>query len=79
MCQQKGLYVSLNFSQYINILQEPQQIPLGTHMKWKGCGPKRKHVLKRDEMIYVPLIQTLQQILQSNVVRDQVNKYVNMH
>ncbi len=42
-------------------------------MNWKGCGPKRKYTLKRDEMIYVPLTQTLQQLLQSDFVRYQVN------
>ena len=42
-------------------------------MEWKGSGPKRKWILKRDEMMYIPMLETLECLLQSDTVRDQVH------
>jgi len=37
-----------------------------------------KYIPKRDKMMYILMLQTLQQILQSDLVRDQVNQCVHI-
>ena len=51
-------------------MQEPQQIVLGTDMKPKGRGEKRRLV---EVMVYVPILQTLQVLLHNHVIRREVS------
>lgn len=46
-----------------NNLQEPERVVLGEHLNWMGAGAKRKSVMKKDEVMYIPLLKTLQSML----------------
>ena len=37
---------------------------LGTEKQWKGSGQKRAYVEVQDEMVYVPILDTLQSLLE---------------
>ena len=43
---------------------------------WKGSGAKRRYVSKNDEMMYVPLLDTLQNILKSDDMISEVHHNV---
>lgn len=56
-------------------------------MKWKSNGAKRKCVLKKDYLYYVPIIQTLQTLLNNRSVllevlnfhHNKLHKYYNIY
>ena len=39
------------------------RIVLGENREWKGAGSSRRSTVKKEEMMYVPLLDTLQSIL----------------
>ncbi len=47
--------------------KEPQQIVLGTTQKMRGTGIGRKYVHLRHTMVYIPILKTLQTLLQSEM------------
>ena len=44
----------------------------GEHLEWKGSGLHRKCTLKKDEMMYIPLLKTLECLLKSDTIRNEV-------
>lgn len=55
-------------------MQEPIRVCLGERREWKGSGAKRRIVLKKDEMMYVPILHTLQSLLNHDSVYSEVSK-----
>ena len=41
---------------------------------WKGAGKKRKLVMKKDEMMYIPLLKTLKNMLECKCTVAEVNR-----
>ena len=59
--------------QFCNIdLQEPHPILLGLDKQWKGSGAKRTYREVREEMIYIPVLDTIQDLLNDDEVLKQV-------
>lgn len=54
-------------------MQEPVRVTLGERYVWKGSGAKRQYVSTSDEMMYIPLLDTLQSMLKSDDVIAEVN------
>ena len=46
---------------------------LGETRMWKGVGSKRRCVLKNDHAIYVPLLSTLQKMLDNECILSEVS------
>ena len=43
---------------------------LGTKKQWKGTGKKRAYIEVRDEMVYIPILETIQSLLKDlNVLK----------
>jgi len=53
--------------------QEPVSIPLGEQRVWKGRGLKRRCVVKKDSLVYIPLLNTLQSLLRNKAILAEVN------
>ena len=67
------MYILNALCVYVHIhLQEPQTVLLGTERQWIGSGEKRSYVEVRDEMIYVPILETIQSLLNNGNVSKQV-------
>ena len=52
--------------------QEPERIILGEYPEWKGTGPQRRCTIKKDELMYIPLLRTIECFLQSDTIRSEV-------
>ena len=48
------------------------QIELGKYQEWKGSGHARKSYNKVDTMMYVPILHTIEQLLQSHTITSEV-------
>ena len=55
------------------------RVTLGERRVWKGAGVKRKCVVKKDELVYVPLLKTLQAYLSNSFFVEQVTLYIYIH
>ena len=53
-------------------MQEPVSIFLGERHKWKGAGAKRRLVTKEDFVYYVPILKTLEVLLNNRQFTDEV-------
>lgn len=53
-------------------MQEPERVVLGKIRKYKGIGAKRRCVEKDETMHYVPVLKTLDVILQNETVLAEV-------
>ena len=53
--------------------QEPQAITLGTEVVHKGIGAKRRRVEEKEKMVYIPLLDTLEAVLQNKNVVSEVH------
>ena len=53
-------------------MQEPVTIELGERHVWKGSGSSRKLVTKHDTFIYIPVLQTLQTLLNNKAIMSEV-------
>lgn len=61
-------------------IQEPVPVFLGERRVWKGIGRKRQYVTKKDEAFYVPLMSTLQSLLNNKTVFQEVRHiYTHIH
>lgn len=56
----------------MHVVQEPVRVSLGTRRVWKGNGSKRRYVEKEDEMVYIPLLESLKSLLQNKQVLSEV-------
>lgn len=52
--------------------QEPVRIVLGTVRKAKGTGHKRRLVETDNTMMYIPLLETLELLLQNETILGEV-------
>ena len=50
----------------------PKEIVLGTVLKPRGTGSKRRLVEKKDFLMYIPLLDSLQQLLENQSIDAQV-------
>ena len=55
-------------------IQEPKEIVLGTHHKKVRKGNKMRDVLTEDCTYYIPLLASLQQLLNNESVLEEVRK-----
>lgn len=55
------------------MIQEPERVVLGKTRKYKGIGVKRRCVEKDETMHYVPVLKTLDVILQNETVLAEVS------
>lgn len=53
--------------------QEPEKVVLGTTREYKGTGAKRRCVEKEEIMMYVPILKTLDVILQNETILAEVH------
>ena len=53
---------------YIILYWEPEKIVLGTTREHKGFGAKRRCVEKEETMMYVPILKSLNVILQDETI-----------
>ena len=51
---------------------------LGERRVWKGCGAKRRCVVKEDEVFYVPVLETLQNLIKNDAVFAEVITFITM-
>lgn len=58
--------------EFLDSFQEPTRICLGERRVWKGSGVKRRCVVKKDEMFYISVTETLQALLQRDNVLEEV-------
>ena len=54
------------------VSQEPKSITLGTRLVTIGSGRRRRSQMKKDVMVYVPILKTLKVLLQDKAIRDEV-------
>lgn len=45
---------------------------LGHHSVWKGAGPTRRAVQKKDEFVYVSILETISNLLQDDSIAAEV-------
>ena len=53
-------------------MQEPTRVRLGTERVWVGSGSRRRYKEISHEMVYVPILSTLGNLLQKEDVLRQV-------
>ena len=53
-------------------MQEPMKIVLATHRKPKGTGAKQCIVEVEDTMYYIPILETLQVLLNNDAIVAEV-------
>lgn len=53
-------------------IQEPVGFFLGDRRKWKGSGAKRRLITKRDFVYYIPILKTLEVLLNNKCYADEV-------
>ncbi len=51
-------------------VRDPERIVLGEHPE-KGSGRLRRCTIKKHEMVYIPILKTLQCLLQSATIRTE--------
>ena len=55
-----------------NVVQMPEKIVLGTILKPQGTGDKRRVVKKDETMMYIPILKTLELLLQNDSMLAEV-------
>ena len=65
------------YTAYIDILQEPLEIPLNDVYINCFSGMKRRKVLSTHAFLYIPLFDTLSQLLQNKEILSEVNNIRN--
>lgn len=60
------------------LTQEPVRIPLKHSRTLKLSGRRRKVVIKKEEIMYIPLLETLQSLLSNSSVYEQVKITVDI-
>ena len=73
VCYCKDYLLSCINHSFDILLQEPRRIVLGEYITWKGEGPTRRSIRKQDEMMYVPILDTLQSLLRSEYLANEVS------
>jgi hypothetical protein len=53
-------------------VKDPQRITLGHTSKKRRSGTKHKEVLKEEEMMYIPLLESLKQMLNHDTILTEV-------
>ena len=56
--------------------QEPVRVKLGEQRVWKGTGSKRRCVLEEDTFMYIPVLNTLETLLQNDSILAEVHVLV---
>ena len=54
-------------------LQEPKKVTLNTYKKVKGYGTKRRLVEKKHEMVYVPVLRSLEALMSCEYISAEVS------
>ena len=54
-------------------------VPLGERRVWKESGLKRRCVVKKDSLVYIPLLSTLQSLLRNNAILAEVKLLFHMY
>ena len=55
--------------------QEPVSVILGTVRKAKGAGAKRRIVEVEEGMVYIPILETLNVLLNNESIASEVSKH----
>lgn len=66
----------MHFIVYCYYQQEPQAITLGSEVVEKGIGAKRRRVEEQEKMVYIPLLDTLEAVLQNRNVIAEVRTII---
>ena len=53
-------------------MQEPRSVVLGIESKWKGIGENRKYTRIEEKMVYIPVLETLQTLLEDETIMSEV-------
>ena len=62
--------------------QEPIRVQLGSEKVWVGAGPQSRYEEVKHEMVYVPILSTLEKLLQKEDILRQVHQllvYFTIH
>lgn len=54
-------------------------VTLGTENKWKGTGENRTYTRVEDKMVYIPVLETIQTLLEDETVISEVCKCTCIH
>ena len=63
---------------YLYIIQEPVKIVLGTDQRAKGLGAERRLIEEEESLMYVPVLETLQALLNDETILAEVRS-TDMH
>lgn len=65
---------------YVNVhFQEPKRIVLKQTRTLRLSGRTRKLVVKKEEAMYVPLLETLQSLLNNTTIYEQACHGIHVH
>ena len=68
-----------NYNFIIQSLQEPREVPFATIHRNRYSGAKRQKVASARTFLYVPLLQTLQELLKNDELRAEVETIHQRH
>lgn len=68
--------VSIMVPIHVLSMQEPQAITLGSVLIEKGVGARRRTAEEPEKMVYIPLLETLEAVLQNRNIITEVHIYV---
>lgn len=66
--------IALAFTFFIT--QEPRKLALGQYHKKVRRGNKIKDMLKTDDAYYIPLLQSLEQLLNDDSILEEVHTFI---
>ena len=49
---------------FVHKMKEPERVVLGEKQSWKGSGATRQLISKKNEFMYIPILKTLESMLQ---------------
>ena len=60
-------------------VQEPVQVELGSQHVMEGTGDRRRTVQEKDTFTYVPILTTIESMLQNDAVLEEVRSFHISH
>ncbi|XP_065887419.1 uncharacterized protein [Dysidea avara] len=59
------------YKEHFNLI-EPLRVVLGEYRAWKGWGAKRKCVTEQDCLMYIPILETIQSLLNNSALLSEI-------
>ena len=74
----RSIIISTDFM-FLLFSQEPEPVLLGIERQWTGSGKKRRYAEVREEMMYIPLLKTIQSLFYNTDVVRMVCSKTNVY